>query len=133
MKLTRVVTASAEMAATRSRKRKTAELVELQDRLYANGRDGDGTSVPAAGTHSADAPGGAVHDDDLVGGGEPRAGGEDRSRVAHRDAVAEEVADAGDGRREVDGAEDDEPRWRRDRCAHARLTTTDAGTVRPEA
>ena len=49
-------------------------------------------------------------DDDLVGLGEAGVGGEHRPGVADGDVVAEEAADPGDGRREVDGAEDQHPR-----------------------
>ena len=54
-------------------------------------------------------------DDDLVGLGEALGGGEHRPRVAHRHVVAEEAADPGDRGGEVDGAEDQHPRRRRER------------------
>lgn len=48
-------------------------------------------------------------DDDLVGLGEAGPRGEHGARVAHRDVVAEELADPHQRRREVDRAEDDHP------------------------
>src|SRR3954471_1778595 len=53
--------------------------------------------------------------DDLVGVGEPLLRREDRSRVAHRHPVAEVLADAGYRSSEVDGAEDEHARRRRER------------------
>src|SRR5919206_3046246 len=48
-------------------------------------------------------------DDDLVGGREPLAGGEDGPRVAHRYAVAQELADPRHRAREVYRPEDVHP------------------------
>ena len=52
---------------------------------------------------------------DLVGVGEPGRGREHRPGVAHRHPVAEELADPGHGGGEVDRAEDQHPRRRRER------------------
>ena len=53
--------------------------------------------------------------DDLVGHREPLAGGEHRAGVAHDHAVAEHLGHAGQRAGEVDGAEDDHARRRRER------------------
>ncbi len=53
--------------------------------------------------------------DDLVGHREALPGGEHRARVAHDDAIAEHLRHAGERAREVDRAEDDHARRRRER------------------
>ena len=52
-------------------------------------------------------------DQHLVGHREAPSGGEHLTCVAHRDPVAEQLGDVGQGRREVDGAEDPHLRWGR--------------------
>src|SRR5690242_3561721 len=60
--------------------------------------------------------------DHLVGVGEPRLGREHRPGVAHGDVVPEELPRPGHGRREVDRAEDQHPRRRRERLhEHGKL------------
>ena len=70
-------------------------------------------------------------DDDLVGLGEARAGGEDGPGVAHGDVVAEERAVLGDRGGEVDRAEDQHPRWgaNGDEHLHALAAALAVGTV----
>ena len=71
--------------------------------------------------------------DDLVGVTEPRRGGEDAARVAYGHAVAEELPDPGDRGGEVDRAEDQHPRRRRERVDEHRQLIVAALALRAVA
>ena len=72
-------------------------------------------------------------DHHLVGLREALGGGEDRPGVAHRHVVAEELADPGHGRGEVDRAEDQHPRRRRERLHEHRQLVQPPLALRPVA
>ena len=74
--------------------------------------------------------------DDVVRIREPLAGREDRTRIDHRDAVAQELADTHERRGEVDGAKDEHLRGRcvrRDKDIEALTQSLALGSITQEA